>query len=54
MAEYYCSNCREKLTNQQVKLMKIGKDRNLIFCSECNCYIKLDEPAAAKPVKKAE
>ena len=44
----YCSNCRETVKTDELKKIAIGKDRNVVFCAECNCYIAIEDKLPVK------
>ena len=50
---YHCSNCREKLKEDGLKKVSIGQERNVVFCSECNCYVAIEEPKKVQAKKEA-
>ena len=51
MAKYNCSNCREVRDTETLKKVSIGKDRFVLFCGDCNCYVAIQEPVAVKKVE---
>lgn len=44
--KYYCSNCRESIAEDNQKMIKIGEERNVVFCGGCNCYVTLEDKTA--------
>ena len=46
---YYCTNCRENVPTDGLKKVSIGKDRNVVFCGSCNCYVNIEQPAPLAP-----
>ena len=52
MGKINCSNCREVITEEDLKKVAIGKGRNVVFCAKCNCYLTIQEPIKAEKVEK--
>ena len=48
--KFHCANCREDKSGnpelKQIKRTAVGEGRTLVFCEACQCFLKLEEPAA--------